>query len=180
MSLVAVGIAIGLAGCNRDKTAETVAAMNTSNVQRLANMYAAHQNYKNGRGPASESDFKEFIRTYDPNKLKMMGINPDELDKLFTSEADGKPLKIRYNIGGGRGSQDPVVFEQEGKEGKRAVGYTGGNVEQVDEATWKDLLAGKGPKSPPAAGPTGAPAGGKDAGRPGAGPPPGAPTGPGQ
>ena len=83
ISLVAAGALVGLSGCNRDRTAETVAAMNTSNVQRLANMYAAHQNMKGGRGPNSEAEFKEFVRTYDANKLKMMGINPDELDGLF-------------------------------------------------------------------------------------------------
>src|SRR4051794_40942249 len=96
----AVCFAVWLTGCNRDRTAETVAAMNTSNVQRLANLYAAHQNFKGGRGPASESEFKEFIRSYDPTKLKMMGVSAEEIDRLFTSEADGKPLKIRYNVGG--------------------------------------------------------------------------------
>jgi hypothetical protein len=167
--LAAVWLAVWLTGCNRDRTAETVAAMNTSNVQRLANLYAAHQNFMNGRGPASEAEFREFIRTFDSNKLKMMGVNPDELDQLFTSEVDGQPLKVRYKVGGGRGSQDPVVFEQVGKDGKKRVGYTGGNVEEVDDATSKQLWAGKSPTTGPAAAdgrPTGVPAG--------------APTGPGQ
>jgi hypothetical protein len=173
ISLVAVGAFVGLSGCNRDRTAEAVAAMNTSNVQRLANLYAAHQNYKNGRGPASEAEFREFIRTYDPNKLQMMGVNPNELDQLFISEVDGKPLKVRYNVGGGRGSKDAVVFEQEGKDGRKRVGYTGGDVQEVDDATYRQLWAGK--SSAPPAGPPGA----SQKGRP-TGPPPGAPTGPGQ
>lgn len=170
--LATVWFAVWLTGCNRDRTAEIVAEMNTSNVQRLANLYAAHQNYKSGRGPASETEFREFVRTYDPHKLKMMGINPDELDQLFTSEADGKPLKVRYNVGGGRGSKDPVVFEQDGKDGKKRVGYTGGTVEEVDDTTSRQLWAGKS-RTPPAGPPTGA-------GRRPTGPPPGAPTGPGQ
>jgi hypothetical protein len=97
----------------------------------------------------------------------MMGINPDSLDALFTSEVDGKAFKLRYNIGGGRGSQDPVVFEQDGKDGLKRVGFTGGNVQDVDEATSRQLWTGK---------PTPAQATG---GRP-TGIPQGAPTGPGQ
>jgi hypothetical protein len=156
-----------LTGCNRDRTSEIVGSMNTSNIQRLANLYAAYQNFKNGRGPASEPEFREFIRAYDPNKLKMMGINPDELDGLFTSEVDGKVFKLRYNVGGGRGSQDPVVFEQEGRDGLKRVGFTGGNVQEVDETTARQLWSGR-PVAAQAPGgrPTGIPAG--------------APTGPGQ
>ncbi len=173
LGLVATVLAVGLAGCNRDRTAETVAAMNTSNVQRLANLYSAHQNYKSGRGPANDAEFREFIRTFDPNKLQMMGIDPNDLDKLFTSEVDSKPLKIRYNVGGGRGSKDPVVFEQEGQNGKKRVGYTDSTVEEVDDSTYQQLWAGKTATGPAASG--GPPT--KGGGRP-TGAPAGAPTGP--
>src|SRR5438132_1610501 len=42
-----------LAGCSGDNTAAQVAAVNTSNIQRLANMYSAFQNYKGGGGKGS-------------------------------------------------------------------------------------------------------------------------------
>lgn len=169
-----------LVGCSSDKTAEQVAAMNTSNIQRLGNIYAAFQNYKGGRGPKDEAEFKDFIKNYDLNKLKMMGIDPDNLDAVFTSENDRKPFKLRFGVGGGRGSSDPVVFEQDGANGKRRVGFTGGKVEEVDDATYKLMLAGKAGSTGPSGPPAGTP-GGKDAGRPkGGGPPPGAPTGPGK
>jgi hypothetical protein len=164
--LVAISLC-WLTGCNRDRTSEIVGAVNTSNVQRVANLYAAYQNFKNGRAPGSEAEFREFIRTYDSNKLRMMGVDPDELDRLFTSEVDGKPLKVRYNIGGGQGSLDPVVFEQEGKDGRKRVGFTGGEVQEVDESTARQMWTGR----PVAAQVPG--------GRP-TGVPPGAPTGPGQ
>jgi hypothetical protein len=155
-----------LTGCG-DKTAKEVAAMNKSNIQRLANLYSAHQTYKGGRGPANEAEFKEFIKNFDAEKLQMMGTKSEDLPGLFTSERDGKPFKIRYNVGGGRGSIDPVVFETDGKDGKKQVGYTGGNVEDVDDQTYEQLWAGKG-------------GGGKQStgGRP-SGPPAGAKTGPG-
>jgi hypothetical protein len=168
-----------LTGCSSDKTAKTVGSMNTSNIQRLANIYAAFQNYKSGRGPNDEAEFKTFIKEYDPEKLKMMGIDGNNVDAVFTSERDGQPLKVRYKVGGGRGSVDAVVFESAGKDGTKQVGYTGGKVDDVDEATYQQLWAGKGPSVQAAGGP--APAGqpgekgGK--GRP-TGAPAGAPTGP--
>jgi hypothetical protein len=171
-------LGLGAVGCSSDKTKEQIAAMNTSNAQRVANIYAGFQNGKGGAGPKDEAEFKAFIREYDPAKLSAMGIDPGNLDKVFTSERDGKPFTIRYKVGGGRGAVAPVVFEKDGVNGMRQVGFTGGKVEEVDEARYKDLLAGKSGTEPPAGGPpTGPPAGGGT--RPGgSGPPPGAPTGP--
>jgi len=144
---IAIGLAISviaLAGCSRDKTAQEVAAMNTSNIQRVANLYSAFQNYKGGRGPGSEAEFKQFIKEFDAGKLEMMGVKSSDLDGLFTSERDKKPFKVRYNVGGGRGAVVPVAFEQDGKDGKRQVGFAGNNkVEDVDEATYQQLWAGK-------------------------------------
>src|SRR5688572_19334013 len=118
-------LAIGLGGCSSDRTAEEVAALNKSNIQRVANMYAAFQVYKGGRGPKSEAEFKEFIAAFDAERLKMMGISSGDLGGLFTSDRDGKPFKIKYGVGGGRGSVDAVVFEQDGTGGSRQVAYTG-------------------------------------------------------
>lgn len=179
IGLVGAAFCLALVGCG-DDTANQVAAMNKSNMQRLCNLYAAHQNMKGGKGPKDEADFKTYIKEFDPDKLSMMGINPGKLDELFTSERDGQPFKFRFSVGGGRGSVDAVVFEQTGKDGKRQVGFTGGTIEDVDEATYKDYLAGK---KPAAAAATGGPGGGVDkgSGRPkGGGAPVGAPKGPGQ
>lgn len=168
-----LGLIAVLAGCSGDETSKQIAAMNKSNIQRLANMYAAHQNTKGGSGPKDEAAFKEFIKAWAPDKLVAMSIDAANVDKTFISERDGKPFKIRYSVGGGRGSSDAVVFETEGKDGKKQVAYTNNVVEDVDDATYKDLLAGK--KS--ATAPAGPPTGPNSPGRP-KGPPPGAPTGP--
>jgi hypothetical protein len=171
---VAVAVLLaGMIGCS-NKVAEQVAAMNTSNSQRLANMYSAYQNFRGGQGPTDESELKKFIQEYDPARLKMMGIDPDKLDALFTSERDHKPFKIRYKVGGGRGSVAAVVFEQEGVGGKKQVAYTGNTkVEEVDDATYQQLLAGKGSSQPPAGERSPNARGGRSSERP-----PGAPTGP--
>jgi hypothetical protein len=170
---VAAVLAAGLVGCT-DETAKQIGAMNTSNIQRVSNLYAGFQNMKSPKGPKDEAEFKEFVKAYAPDKLTAMGIDPGNAESVFVSERDGQPFKIRYKVGGGRGSVAPVVFEAVGKDGKKQVGFTGGKVEEVDDATYQKYWSGKGGAEPPA----GPPAGG-GAGRPrGGGPPPGAPTGP--
>jgi hypothetical protein len=175
LGLAAAALLIGLAGCS-NPVARQVGAMNTSNIQRVANMYAAFQNYKGGRGPKDAAELKEFIKDFDPDKLSMMGIDPNNAEGLFTSERDGKPFVVRYKVGGGRGSVDAIVFEQEGKDGKKQVAFTGSKVEEVDDATYAQLLAGKAPAAA-ATGPGPGDKAGKD-GRPPVGRPAGAPTGP--
>ena len=177
----AVGFGFALAvvaGCSSDKTAQLVGEMNKSNIQRVANLYAAYQNMKSAGGPQDEKEFKEFISAYAPDKLKMMGVNASDLEGVFKSERDGQAFKVRYKVGGGKGSVAPVVFETAGKDGKKQVGFTGGKVEDCDDARYKELLAGKDSSAPgagPAAGGGTVPGGGT---RPGGGRPAGAPTGP--
>ncbi len=177
--LLGAAACLALVGCG-DEVASQVGAMNKSNIQRLSNMYAAHQNMKGGKGPKDEAEFKAWITGYDPNKLSMMGIDPNKLDDLFKSERDGQPFKVRFSVGGGRGSVDAVIFEAAGKDGKKQVGFTDASVQEVDDATYKDLLAGKKPSTTEG---VGGPGSGidKGSGRPGGGGAPvGAPKGPGQ
>jgi hypothetical protein len=104
----------------------------------------------------------------------MMGVDAGNPEAVFVSERDGKPFKVRYGVGGGRGSVDAVAFEQDGQGGAKRVGFTGGKVEEADAATYAALWAGKGESQKPAGPPAGAPGkGGRPAGRP-----EGAPTGP--
>lgn len=162
-------LAAGPAGCSRDRTTQQVAAKNQSNIQRVANLYAAFQHTHGGRGPASEAEFRGFVAAFDPAKLRMMGIDPANPGAVFTSERDGMPFRVRYDLGGGRGAADPVVFEQGGRDGTHQVAYTGGKVEAVDPDTsqqlWHRKASGARAKADP-----------KSGGRPGH-PPPGAPTG---
>lgn len=170
VAAIAAGAA-GLAGCNRDRTAGAVADMNPDNAHRLSNLYAAHQNFKGGKGPKDEAAFKTFVREFDATKLGMMGVDPANVDVVFVSDRDGQPFKVRYGVGGGRGSNDPVVFEQVGKDGKKQVGYTSGTVQELADGEADRLLAAK--PAPPAKN-------AKDAGKDGrtTGAPAGAPPGP--
>jgi hypothetical protein len=182
--LTVTGLFLVAVGCSSDKRAKEIASMNTSNIQKVANLYAGFQNMVSSNGPKDEAEFKNFLKTYDPTALSAMSVDPANLDKTFTSERDGKPFKIRYKVGGGKGSVAPVVFEEVGVNGLRQVGFTGGGgpggggaVEEVDDAKYKQLWEGKvtTPSSGGAGGPGGGPSGG---GRP-VGAPAGAPKGPG-
>jgi len=167
--LAAAALAAALPGCGNNTTRQ-VAAMNKSNAQRIANIYSAFQQYKSGRGPKNEAEFKAFIKDFNKDNLSAMGIHPDKLDELFVSERDGQPFKIRFNVGGGNGAVAAVVFEQEGKDGQKEVAFTGNSkVEAVDSAAYAQLWAGKGESAPPAA---------PKIQKGGGGRPPGAPTGP--
>ena len=144
MALAAIAFVACLPGCARNKNAGKLAAMNASNIQRVSNLYAAFQNMKGGRGPNDDAEFKNFIKEYAPDKLSAMGVDANNLDGVFTSERDGKPFKIRYKVGGGRGSLDAVVFEQAGQNGVKQVGFTGGKVEEMGDSAYQQAWGGKG------------------------------------
>jgi len=135
-----------LSGCSSDNVASVVAAKNSSNIKRVLNMYTAYTQ-THGKGPADETQLKDFITKEMPaDTLKLMTIDPAKVDDMFISERDGKPFKIKPGLHwGGPGSANPaVVFETEGRGGIRQVAFGFGNVEDVDDAKYKELWEGKG------------------------------------
>ena len=64
----------------------------------------------------------------------------DNIDELFVSERDGQPFKIRWGmVSRVRGPSQPVIFEAEGVEGKRQVGFTSSKMQEVDSAEYDRL-----------------------------------------
>lgn len=132
---------------------------NQTNIQRLTNLYARFQLTHGGKGPASEAEFRKFIEGLDAQTLGNIGVELANLDKLFQSERDSEPFLIRYAIAGNtRGSNDAIVFETEGKEGKRQVGFTSLAIREVDGTEFDSLKTGKpaNPSTPSSALPPGA------------------------
>lgn len=74
----------------------------------------------------------------------MMGVDVDQIDAIFMSERDGQPLIVKYEIESGLGASIPVVFEQQGQEGKRRIGLTNGAVQEAEETEYKKLLGAAG------------------------------------
>lgn len=134
----------GLLGCSsRTDPDSTLARANGTNIQRLANLYFTYQSQHDWRGPKDEAEFKSFLQKYNSHKLSRIGVDPNALDKLFTSERDGQPFKIRYGVpGSAMGSSAPVVFESAGDGKSRQVGFLDMQQREVEEpeydALWSD------------------------------------------
>lgn len=136
---MAMVIFAGLFGCGRSDPADKVAAMNDSNIRRLANLYAGFQEVNDYQGPADKSEFKAYIQNKPAQKLEMMQIDPSDIDGLFKSESTGEALEVIYGLKGFLGAQMAVVFDSPDSEGKRMVAFTNGRPESIDEQQYKKL-----------------------------------------
>lgn len=138
--LILIGL-LAISGCwNRVNPNSMIANANNSNVKRLATMYSIFQTQHGFRGPNDEAALRQFIGQQDPQRMKVAGIDISDVDSLFISERDNKPFNIRYGVNTVmRGPAMPVVFESEGVEGKRQVGFTNGPMREVDSAEYEEL-----------------------------------------
>jgi hypothetical protein len=134
-----------LMGCGSGNPADSmIAAANDTNIKRVASMYSLYHLRNNFKGPKDEAQLKEFIKSQSAERLARAGIVIDDVDSLFTGERDGQPFKIRYGLDTYiRGPSMPVVFEVEGKDGKRQVGFSNGSMQDVDAAQYDRLWAGE-------------------------------------
>lgn len=130
-----------LIGCSsRTNPDSAVASVNTTNMQRLANLYFTYQSQHDWHGPANENDFKSFLRGYPEHKLTRIGVDPKDIDKLFISERDSQPFKVRYGVlGSSMGSSAPVIFESTGDGTGRLVGFLDMQQREVDDSEYKSL-----------------------------------------
>jgi hypothetical protein len=123
---------------------DALAKANATNLQRLANLYLAYQTDNSWVGPPDEAKFKEFIRSIKPEVLQRVGVDPANVDAVFTGDRDGEPFKVRYGVKGSvMGSFEPVVFEATGVDGKRLVGFLDMTNREVEAAEYDDLFSGK-------------------------------------
>ena len=140
-ALVAAGG--GLLGCRGQGGRAMIAANNDTNLKRLGTLYGFFQLRNDFRGPRDEAAFRAFIAAQDASRLALAGISAASIDTLFVSERDRLPFRIRYGVDTRvRGPALPVVFEQEGRQGRRQVGFTGGAMEEVDAAGYESLWRG--------------------------------------
>jgi hypothetical protein len=107
----------------------------TSHIQLLASLYnkAARDV---GRYPKNEQELKETIGKMDLN-LEAMKLS--SVDELYVSERDGQPLGIVLPPN----AKGVIVYEKTGIDGTRLVAFSEGNVQEVDESRFRELVPDK-------------------------------------
>ncbi|MEM7456007.1 MAG: hypothetical protein AAF456_16780 [Planctomycetota bacterium] len=137
-------VALLLSGCDNSVSPEdAIADANNSNIKRVANMYNMYLGQNSFQGPADEATFKDWLKNANAEHLKTMGVDVADLEASFVSERDNEPFVIRYGVNGStRGSQEPVVFEATGVEGKRMVGFLNMVQREVESSEYDQLLNG--------------------------------------
>jgi hypothetical protein len=86
-----------------------------------------------GRYPKDEQELKQTISKMDLNLEAMKLSNVDE---VFVSERDGQPLVIVLPPN----AKGVIAYEKTGVEGTRLVAFSEGNVQEVDESRFRELV----------------------------------------
>lgn len=131
---------VSVVGCTGSQTASQETEQ--SSLKPLAVYYGRFQARNQGRPPANEQEFREFLSKIPAEDLQGFGIS--SVDELLTSSRDKQPYVVEYggtnNPPLGPGGAPVIAYEKEGVGGKRFVGSSLGGVEEVDEARFKELV----------------------------------------
>ena len=152
VALVVAGAILVCLGCQNSDPGDMFGEAANSKPKRIGTLYFQFQlNNTNDRllGPASQEELTEFIECQNETGLEMIGVDKNNLDDLFISDHDGKPFKIRWEVQGvSQGAAQPVVFEQDGANGKYIVGFTGFIDKEVDKDEYDRLWSGAADNTP--------------------------------
>jgi hypothetical protein len=133
-----VAAVLVMAGCANPDADSTAAKL-----QKIGNFYGPYCVAHGLRGPASEAEFRAYIRSCPALQLQTLDVSPDNLDPLFKSDRDQQPFILRYGLSlagsGGKANKQVFAYEQTGKSGKRLALYTTGKVAMLDDAALQEL-----------------------------------------
>jgi hypothetical protein len=137
------------AGCGDSEIGQTIKSNNSTHHKILTNCYRLYATFNDRNGPPDEQAFKDFLKTNEgiERNLKLMGLSRDAVDDYFINDRDGEPFVVLYGNMIAPGSNDPLVLEQTGVDGKRAVSLTAKFIEVDNDADYEKLLKGKIPKA---------------------------------
>ena len=137
LSVLALSLALA-SGCGA-KSSDS-GPQNATEFKSLTTLYYAM--VRNGERPKDEADFKARIRGNLAPMAEKLGVT--DVDGLFISKRDGKPLVIAYGPPpASAGGQEVIAYEQEGVDGKRLVGFSMGSIEEADQARFDVLVPKK-------------------------------------
>ncbi len=129
-----------LAGCRAKQTPQPADKTHIQNLARAYQMCSVR-----GEGPADEAAFKAAIQKLPAAQAEKLGLA--NVESAFTSPRDNKPYHVVYGVGQGtKGGPGPpvIIHEQDGKDGKRHVAFVTTQVEEVDDARFRQIA----PKAP--------------------------------
>ena len=131
--LLALAIAASVIGCAETEDPES--AKMTSNMRGLAVAYGQFSSRHRGRPPKSEKELRAFIEKEMGGVTYAESYNMTSVDDLFISSRDNEPYEVIY------GKKSKIVaYEKVGVDGKRFVAHDLGAAEEVDEATFAELV----------------------------------------
>jgi hypothetical protein len=141
---VLAGLVLGV-GCSKEAP---MSSPEEVNLKKMTVLFGQFRGQNKGQPPQNAQQFKDFLKKLDKGTLDRQGIDANNLDQLLVSSRDGKPFvwRDRKHMGAGgapgvgSSGMTVMIFEQEGKGGKRMVAYDVGKVEEVDEATFRQLV----------------------------------------
>jgi hypothetical protein len=147
--LVCLLPALGIfgSGCSSDGPPQSES---DKHIKALVVLYGKFIPRNRGVGPASEEAFKKFIKSLNAQEVQHLGVDPANIDALFISPRDNQTYAFAWGIKadpGPDGKGRAIVWEQTGVKGKRMVGDSLGNIEELDEAAFATRVPARAGKS---------------------------------
>lgn len=105
-------------------------------LRGLVNLHA-HAVRHLGHAPRNEEEFKKFVRERGADVVERLKLAA--VDDLFISSRDGKPYIVLYGPPTNQAASDVVVYESEGANGERLVGYQTGAVRKLNDEQFTAL-----------------------------------------
>jgi hypothetical protein len=122
-----------ISGCGNGGSS---AATDSSNLQFVADSYGLFLK-NNRRLPNDDAEFREFVTQRAAEDPRAKG---QTVDQLLTSERDGKPFDLLTLEDAPPAGSPYAAYEQVGVDGRRLIADTAGNIQEVDEATFRTLV----------------------------------------
>jgi hypothetical protein len=123
-----------IAGC--DNGASSRDATDDSHLKIIADSYSLFLK-NNRRLPKDDTEFREFVTQRAAEDPRAEG---QTIDQLLTSPRDRQPYVLLTEQNAPSGGSIQAAYEQEGVNGRRLIADTAGNIQEVDEATFRTLV----------------------------------------
>ena len=117
-------------------------AITQTNLHDLAVFYGRFTSQHQGRAPANETEFKNFLRQ---NSKLLEERKITDMESLFRSPRDQQPYTIIYGLKSGSLPPPPqrppiIAHEKVGQRGKLLAAFLTGAVEDLNETELKEVL----------------------------------------